>query len=147
MIKIDLEAITIIAENRKDLLKILLDLSGFNESSFAEYMEISVEDLEKAPQWALNYLSDLENANLIHLGYVMKDTKTMGLMAEYNKQEEIADNIVNSGDAKFKPIIIKSSIISEAGSIKADPLINAKGILKRFNMYAQDKETLIIPDQ
>lgn len=133
MYKIDEKSFTIVCETKEEAFIILLQLTGYTKESFSSYMAVQVEDLEEVPQWALNYLVDLINAELIHLGYIMKDNKVAGIMGEYNEIEKSIENLLNEGNTEgSQPLKINKSIITEDGSIKIKFLVNAENILKDF---------------
>ena len=110
---------------------VLLKLTGYTKASFSAYMGINEAELQEPPKWALNYLKDLLDANYIHLGYVMKDTKIAGLIGTYENLEKEFNDLINAGTLTGnQPIIIDKAIITEAGPIKASYIVNAEQILK-----------------
>jgi len=133
MYKIDLLTFRIITATKKEAFNILLEMLDHSESSFASYMDIDIETLEEPPQWALNYLADVLNIELEHLGYQIKDLKATGLKVPYDNAQDKLQELIEKGIVDIDlPIEIKSSIITEAGAIKSRLLINAENILKRF---------------
>ena len=83
MYKIKTDSFMIVADTKEEAFIDLLKLSGYDISSFSKYMEVTVEELEKAPQWAINSLKDLISLNLEYIGYIMKDSRTEGLLKPY----------------------------------------------------------------
>jgi len=133
MHKIDEKSFTVIANTSKQAFDILLRLSNYDKASFSTYMGVDIETLEEPPQWAFKYLQDLINADLIHLGYIMKDTKTAGIMFDYNETQKTITQLVGQSQLTGnQPVTIKSSIITEDGSIKAKYLVYAEEILLDF---------------
>ncbi len=135
MYKIDEKSFIIICEGKAEAFKILLELAGYTKKDFCEYMEIKEDDINDdiVPQWAINYLKDLINADLIHLGYIIKDNKILGLMGDYNEVDTKIKTLTNESQITgTQPIVIKSSIVTEDGAFKIKYLTNAEKILKDF---------------
>jgi len=131
--QIKTDSFTINANTKEEAFNYLLRLNGLNISSFSSYMNVSEDEAKKAPLWAINYLKDIANAEFIHLGYIMKDTKTSGLIVEYKKlQSQVQEAITNNTISGSQPIILNEDIISEAGSIKARYITHTEDILKDF---------------
>ena len=123
----------VLTDTDADAFDILLKLTGHTKASFSTYMDINVTELAEPPKWALNYLQDIIEANLIHLGYIMKDTKVAGLMGTYNILVDAINTEINAGTLTGnQPITINKSIITEDGPIKASFIVNAENILKDF---------------
>ena len=140
--KISTKSFTITAQTDKEALDILLKLLGHDIASFSSYMGATEQEViitdndgnETVAIWAINYLKDLLNAELVHLGYTTKDLKAQGIFGGYNdaefsiKQTRAAGSITES-----QPLVINtSSIITEAGTIKIKYLANAEAILQDF---------------
>ncbi len=128
------ESFTLKATDKNEAFGLLLALTGHTVDSFSKYMDTTVEELETAPAWALKYLGDTFNLELLHLGYIMKDTKTPGLIGEYNNVLAELDKLEGKNLLKTTmiPIRIKDSIITEGGSIKIAYIARAEDILKDF---------------
>jgi len=123
----------VLTDTNAGAFDILLKLTGHTKTSFSTYMDIDVTELEEPPKWAYNYLQDIIEANLIHLGYIMKDTKVAGLMGVYNTLVDAINIEAGAGNITGnQPITIYKSIITEDGPIKASFIVNAENILKDF---------------
>ncbi len=133
MYKIKKESFNIVTDTEKEAFNILLKIAGYTKKSFSEYMGIEVLEIDKPPKWAINYLVDVIDANLVHLGYVMKDTKITGLLGIYDGLvEDITKSLNKSELTKNQPITINKDIIREDGAIKAYFIVNIEYILKEF---------------
>ena len=133
MYKIKTDSFTLTADTKKDAFNLLLKLSGLKISDLSKYMEVSIEELQNAPQWAINYLKDIINAELIHLGYVIKDTKTTGLLYELNRLQKEAQKAITKGIIQGnQPVELNDDIVSESGYIKAGYITRMEDILKDF---------------
>ncbi len=145
--KIITTGFNITTKTDKEALTILLKLLGHDIASFSSYMGVTEQEVilsdddgvETVALWAINYLKDLINAELIHLGYVIKDIKAQGLFVDYdNIVFSVTQAITNQTVTGSQPLTInKDAIISEAGSIKAKYLVNAESILNDFLTTAQ----------
>jgi len=137
----------ITTETQKEALDILLKLTGQNIASFGSYMGVSEQDIitadddgfEIVATWAINYLKDLVNAELIHLGYQAKDIKAQGLFVEYDDiVYSVTEAVTNQTVKGSQPLTINTdAIITEAGAIKAKYLVNAKSVLEDFLTTAE----------
>ena len=140
--KINTKSFDITTQTDIEALTILLKLIGLDIASFGSYMGVSEEDIiltddngvQTVALWAINYLKDLIDAELIHLGYQTKDIKAQGLFVEY---DEIVSNvnqaITNQIVTGSQPLSInKNAIITEAGAIKAKFIVNAQSVLEDF---------------
>ena len=133
MYKIKTDSFTLTADTKRDAFALLLKLSGLKISDLSKYMKVSTEELQNAPQWAINYLKDIINAELIHLGYVIKDTKTTGLLYELKRlQKEAQKAITNGTTQENQPVELNDDIVSESGYIKAGYITRMEDILKDF---------------
>ncbi len=133
MYKIKTDSFTLTVDTKKDAFNLLLKLSGLKISDLSKYMEVSIEELQNAPQWAINYLKDIINAELIHLGYVIKDTKTTGLLYELNRLQKEAQKAITKGTIQGnQPVELNDDIVSESGYIKAGYITRMEDILKDF---------------
>ena len=133
MYKIKTDSFTLTADTKKDAFNLLLKLSGLKISDLSKYMEVSIEELQNAPQWAINYLKDIINAELVHLGYVIKDTKTAGLLYELNRLQKEAQKAITKGTIQGnQPVELNDDIVSESGYIKAGYITRMEDILKDF---------------
>lgn len=133
MYKIETTSFIITAETKEKAFNILLKLSGHDISSFSEYMGVNVEELEKAPQWAINSLKDLVSLSLEYLGFIMKDSRTEGIYKPYSDIEEVVkEKLTNQEITGSQPIQVSKDIISKDGAIKTHYLVNAEMILKDF---------------
>jgi len=140
--KIITTGFNITTETDKEALTILLKLIGQDIASFSSYMGVSVEEViltdddgvQTVALWAINYLKDLINAELIHLGYVTKDIKAQGLFVDYDNIVFSVNEAITSGAITgSQPLTInKDAIITEAGAIKAKFIVNAQYILEDF---------------
>ena len=136
------KSFTIKTETEKEALTILLKLTGRNIASLSSYMGVSEEDIilvdddgvETVALWAINYLKDLADVELVHLGYVIKDLKALGLFVDYDEiAYSVTKAIAEETVIGSQPITInKDIIVTEAGSIKAKYLVNAQSILQDF---------------
>ena len=140
--KISTKSFTITAQTDKEALTILLKLLGQDIASFSSYMGVTEQEViipdddgnETVAIWAINYLKDLLNAELVHLGYTAKDLKAQGIFGGYN---DIEFSIKQARDAgaitESQPLVINTdAIITEAGTIKIKYLANAEAILQDF---------------
>jgi len=133
MITIKTESFTINANSNKELLNILLRLNSLTIAKFAQKTEVDASTIEKAPSWAISYLADLANANLIHLGYVIKDTKTDGILQPINTIEKEVEKIkTDKAITAQNPIILNKDIVTEQGAIKVAYIANIEQILEEF---------------
>ncbi len=146
--KISTKSFTITAQTDKEALDILLKLLGHDIASFSSYMGATEQEViitdddgnETVAIWAINYLKDLLNAELVHLGYTTKDLKAQGIFGGYS---DIEFSIKQARDAgtitESQPLVINtSSIITEAGTIKIKYLANAEQILENFLSSSYD---------
>jgi len=140
--KIKMKSFTVTTETDKEALTILLSVLGLNMSSFGSYMGMSDEDIiltnndgiQTVAIWAINYLKDLLNIELIHLGYQAKDIKAQGLFADYdNIVTRITEMLTNGTSVGSQPITInKDAILTEAGAINAKYLVRSVDVLNDF---------------
>ena len=140
--KISTKSFTITAQTDKEALDILLKLLGHDIASFSSYMGATEQEViitdddgnETVAIWAINYLKDIINAELIHLGYQAKDIKAQGLFVEYDEIVSSVNKALTSGAiTESQPLSInKDAIITEAGAIKAKFLVHAQSILEDF---------------
>jgi hypothetical protein len=132
--KIDTKSFTLTTETKEEALMLLLKLLGRDIDSFSLYMGVSVEDVKKAPQWAINYLKDILEIEFVHLGYVTKDLKAFGLFFEYkNVANDVNNAFTASALTGSRPVVIKTmDIITEECAIKANYIANAVNILNDF---------------
>ena len=140
--KISTTGFNITTETDKEALTIMLKLLGLNIASFGSYMGVSEEDIiivdsegiETVALWVINYLKDIINVELIHLGYQAKDIKAQGLFVEYDEIVFSINKAMTSGAiTSSQPLVInKDAIITEAGAIKAKFLVNTQYILEDF---------------
>ena len=133
-VKIDTKSFTLTTETKEEALMLLLKLLGRDIDSFSLYMGVSVEDVKKAPQWAINYLKDILEIEFVHLGYVTKDLKAFGLFFEYkNVANDVNNALTASALTGSRPVVIKTmDIITEECAIKANYIANAVNILNDF---------------
>ena len=146
--KIKTKSFIITTETDKEALTILLRLLGLDIGSFGLYMGVSEEDIiltdddgvQTVALWAINYLKDLINAELIHLGYQATDIKAQGLFVDYDEIVfSVTQAITDGAVTGSQPITInKDAIITEAGAIKAKFLVNAQYILEDFLAIPED---------
>lgn len=130
MYKIQAKSFEITTEKKEEAFSLLLKLSGLDIASFSSYMGKTVEEVQKAPQWAENYLKDTIDLNLIHLSFIIKDLKAQGLMTEYNDAvAEVKEHITNGTATGSQPV--KINLIEES-AIKSSYLVHATEILKDF---------------
>ena len=140
--KINTTSFNITTETDIEALTILLRLLGLDIASFGLYMGVSEQDIiltddegvKTVALWAINYLKDIINAELIHLGYQAKDIKAQGLFVEYDEIVYSVNEAITSGAiTESQPLNInKDAILTEAGAIKAKYLVNAQNILQDF---------------
>ena len=139
--KISTQSFTITAQTDKEALDILLKLLGHDIASFSSYMGVTEQEVvitddgnERVAIWAIKYLKDIINAELIHLGYQAKDIKAQGLFVEYDEIIYSVNEAITSGAiTESQPLSInKDAILTEAGAIKAKFLVNAQSVLEDF---------------
>jgi len=140
--KINTKSFDITTQTDIEALTILLKLIGLDIASFGSYMGVSEEDIiltdddgvKTVALWAINYLKDLIDAELIHLGYQTKDIKAQGLFMEYDEiVSNVTQAITNQIVTGSQPLSInKNAIITEAGAIKAKFIVNAQSVLEDF---------------
>lgn len=136
--KVQADSFEITSDTKEQALTLLLTLAGLDIDSFSSYMGKTIEEVQEAPQWAENYLKDVIDLNFVHLGYIMKDTKTAGLMGDYNSMEKfVQEHITNGTVTGSQPVKVNANIITEDGSIKASYLVHATDILKDFIASAE----------
>ena len=141
-LQIKAKSFNITTETEKEALTILLRMFSLNIASFCLYMEVSEEDIiltdddgvETVALWAINYLKDIINAELIPLGYQIKDIKAQGLFVDYDEIVYSVNEAITSGAiTESQPLSInKDAILTEAGAIKAKFLVNAQSVLEDF---------------
>jgi len=120
------------APSEEELINVMLVVAGFTRESFTLYMNTTAEIMAQNPLWVKKYLEDIIDANLVHIGYVIKDTRQEGIMGEYREAiKELKKKSLNSGTIQTPIIIDEDVIISEAGTIKVSILTNAMQIVKR----------------
>jgi len=132
----------ITTETDTEALSIMLRMFGMDLASFSSYMGVTEQEViitdddgnETVAIWAINYLKDILEVELTHLGYVTKDLKAQGIFGGYNDTEF---NIKQARDAgaitESQPLVINtSSIITETGTINIKYLVNAQNILQDF---------------
>ena len=141
--EINTKSFKIRAESDIEALDILLTLYGQDMAKFSDYMGVTDEDIivtdddgnKTVQKWAINYLTDVINAELIHLGYVAKDTKAIGMFGEYNDVQLEIGKQVDSGtvDPATIPVeIFTDEIITEGSRLKIRYVVNAETILSNF---------------
>ncbi len=133
MLIIERDSFTLNATDNKDALKNLLLINNTTKPKFAKKVGVDVSELNEAPDWAINYLADLANLNLIHLGYVMKDTKTDGMLEPINQINKQIEKIkLDKAITALNPIILNKDIVSEQGAIKVAYIANIERLLEDF---------------
>lgn len=141
--EINTKSFKIRAESDIEALDILLSLYGQDIAKFSDYMGVTDEDIivtdddgnKTVKKWAINYLTDVINAELIHLGYVAKDTKAIGMFGEYNDIQLEIGKKVDTGtvDPATIPVeIFTDEIITEGSRLKIRYVVNAETILSNF---------------
>ncbi|MFK5938284.1 MAG: hypothetical protein QM497_07805 [Sulfurimonas sp.] len=140
--KISTKSFTITAQTDKEALTTLLKLLGQDIASFSSYMGVTEQEVvitdddgnETVAIWAINYLKDILEVELIHLGYVTKDLKAQGIFGGYNDTEFSIKQARDAGAiTESQPLVINTdTIITEAGTIKIKYLANAEAILQDF---------------
>jgi len=140
--KINTKSFNITTETDIKALTILLKLLGLDIASFGLYMGVSKQDIiltdndgvKTVALWAINYLKDIINAELIHLGYQIKDIKAQGLFVEYDEIVFSVNKAITDGTITESQLlsINKDAIITEAGAIKAKFIVNAQSVLEDF---------------
>jgi len=124
---ISTSSFTITGADEYECMVMMIECLCMTIEEFAEYMGVSPKELNKAPKWALNYLKDIIDVNLIRLGYVMEDSKQRGIMGEY---DESSSKLLNNGDTR-KIVINKEYILNKENTLKVSlitmiHLINTK---------------------
>ncbi len=133
MYQVTTESFTINAKDQVEAFNILLKLNNLTTSKFTLKMGVDASTLKKAPQWAITYLKDLADINLIHLGYVMKDTKTDGMLEITKRLEQEINKIkTDKSITAQNPIILNKDIVSEQGAIKVAYIANIERLLESF---------------
>ena len=133
MFQVNTESFTLNAKDEADAIDMLLKLNGFTRAKFAKKLNIDGAVLDEFPKLFINYLTDLANANLIHLGYVMKDTKTDGMIEPINQINKQIEKIKSDKAITAQiPIILNKDIVSEQGAIKVAYIANIERLLEDF---------------
>jgi len=133
MITIKTSSFTLNANDNIEALDTLLKLNNLTKESFAKKTGAKISDIQKAPQWAISYLADLADANLIHLGYVIKDTKTDGILKPIKELEgKISKIKTEKAITAQNPIILNKDIVTEQGAIKVAYIANIEQLLEDF---------------
>jgi len=140
--KISTQSFTITAQTDKEALTTLLKFLGRDIASFSSYMGVTEQEViimdddgnETVAIWAINYLKDILEVELTHLGYVTKDLKAQGIFGGYNDTEFSIKQARDAGAiTESQPLVINtSSIITETGTINIKYLVNAQNILQDF---------------
>jgi len=124
---------TVNAESKEELIDRLLELNNYDRAKFASYMGIEADILYDAPKWVINHLSDLLEANLIHLGYVAKDAKHEGAFGEYDEAVKELEELQNERQDIQPPVIInKDYIISPVRTLKVSILSNSMKLIQDY---------------
>ncbi len=127
------DCFTINCETNEEGFEILLKMSGYTAASFAKYMQVEEKIIKETPIWAFKYLEDLLDAELAHLGYVMKDAKVSGIVGTLrNLEKKIKENRAGGTLEGDLPIIIPDTIITESGPIKIHYIARAEQLLENF---------------
>ena len=138
---INKRSFTVNAGSKEELLDRLLELNNYDRAKFASYMGIEADILDDAPKWVINYLSDLLEANLIHLGYVAKDAKHEGAFGEYDEATKELEELQNERQDTQQPIIInKEYIISPVRTLKVSILSNSMKIIRDYMENLEELE-------
>jgi len=135
-------AYTINASSPTEALNILLELNSFTIDSFAKYMQVDASTLktDAPPKWAINYLKDQLETNLIHLGYIFKDTKTDGILKPIEDLEkELSEIKLNNAIDTQIPASINKDIVTEQGAIKVAYIANFERLLRDFKENIEKK--------
>jgi len=130
MLKTETSSYILRTKDEKERLELLLRLNNFSKESFCIYMGIEADILNDIPQWAVNYLKDMLDANLSHLGYVIKDTKTDGMLKPIKTLVNNFSQDITTNQDNYIPIEIKEDIVSEQGDIKVSYIANIEAILR-----------------
>ena len=142
MVQAKRRSFTINATDNAQLLDRLLQVNGHTRDSFASYMAVEGSELDTAPQWAINYLSDLLHAELIHLGYVAKDAKHEGVFGEYDEAADAYKELQNQrGDLQQPVIIDRTYIVSPVRTLKISILANATRMTNDYLSTLPPQET------
>lgn len=116
----------------EEMLDLLIEVSGhITREQFASYMGVESSILDSNPSWAYKYLSDTIDADLLHLGYVMKDTKYEGMLGEYREAEELLKKASVDSLVQQPFEINEGYIITEAGTLKISLLNNITNAIKK----------------
>ena len=131
---IDKKSFSASTSTNDEILNLLLEASDFiSIDAFASYMGVEPSELATAPIWAINYLSDILDANLTHLGYVMKDTKTDGMLGEYKDALLQLEEQNTELEPSTTYITIKDeAIVTEQGTLKISTIVNISNIIKKL---------------
>ena len=130
MTEISRNAFSMQAETEEELINNLLIVAGYTHDTYMAQMNITADILASNHTWVQNHLADLINANLTHLGYVMKDTKTQGMLGEYREATIAVEKKATESDSLSPTITINDEIIAEDGTINISYLSNATNLLK-----------------
>ena len=114
MITINTSSFAITGANEYECMVMMIECLCMSIEEFSEYMGVEPKELDTAPKWALNYLKDIIDVNLIRLGYVMEDSKQRGIMGEY---DESSSKLINNGDTR-KIVINKEYILNKENTLK-----------------------------
>lgn len=120
------------AENEEELINVLLAVAGFTRESFTLYMDTTAEIMAQNPLWVKKYLEDTINANLVHIGYVIKDTRQEGMLGEYREAVKELSEKSLIGEAIQNPFIINDEIINETGTIRISIPANATRLIQNI---------------
>lgn len=118
------------ADTTEQLRDNLIKVAGYTVEGYISQMSITADILDQNPIWVQNHLADIINANLVHLGYIMKDTRTAGMMGEYNSAYKDSQEASINNENALPQITINPKIIAEDGTINISYLFNATKLLK-----------------
>ena len=129
MTTITAPSFSINGESTVDCIDKMLFLIGHSRQSISKYMSVDENDIDKAPQWLINYLKDLIHVNLLRIGYVMSDSKQEGILGEYR---ESSREIQEQGDPR--PAIIDDNYILDKNQVLKVSIITNFHLLNKRNL-------------
>ena len=124
------ESFSMQAETSEQLTANMLKVAGYTEDTYISQMGITADSLALNHIWVQNHLADVIHANFVHLGYIMKDTKTSGMLGEFNTVSAELEKAQIDSDTSYPPITIQGSIVAEDGTIHISYLSNSTQLLK-----------------
>ena len=107
MVEFQRDSFTIQAEDNKTILDMLLVICGYSMATYSNRMSVDIDELEKAPLWAIMGLCDIIDMYLKHLGYIIKDTRSDWMFNKYSELE-----LLYQQSGKSQPVIINVDAVT-----------------------------------